>query len=145
MPGYLGNFPNAYFKKKCKCVTNGLILVIETKCQEIDRIISPFLDKSIIVQNRAITIEYDKFLETLMNNLLNCMMAHQHKEITNITLRDMRNRLSVLQLMNLTAVSNLYQELINLEKYILDFDDNLNLRNCWRTKLWHSLNFEKPS
>lgn len=73
------------------------------------------------------------------------MMAHQHKEITNITLRDMRNRLSVLQLMNLTAVSNLYQELINLEKYILDFDDNLNLRNCWRTKLWHSLNFEKPS
>ena len=82
-----------------------LISVIETKCQEIDEIISPFLDISDIVQNRPILIEYDKFLETLMNNFHNCIMAHQraHKKITNISLRDMRNKLSKLQRMNLNS------------------------------------------
>ena len=49
--------------------------VIEKKCHEIDEIIAPFLDLSDIVRNRPIIIEYDKFLETLMNNLHNCIMT----------------------------------------------------------------------
>ena len=119
--------------------------VIEKKCIEIDKIIAPFLDIGDIVQNRPILIEYDKFLETLMNNLLNCIMSHQraHKKITNILLRDIRNRMSELQNMNLNTESILCQEQIYLEKKILDFDDNLNLRNY--TKAWHSMNFEKPT
>ena len=28
---------------------------------------------------------------------------------------------------------------------MLDFDNDLNLRNCTRTKLWHSMNFDKPT
>ena len=92
--------------------------VIEKKCIEIDEIIAPFLDIGDIVQNRPILIEYDKFLETLMNNLHNCIMSHQraHKKITNILLRDIRNRMSELQNMNLKTESILYQEQIYLEK-----------------------------
>ena len=83
--------------------------VIEKKCHEIDKIIAPFLDISDIVQNRPILIEYDKFLEILMNNLHNCIMSHQcaHKKTTNILLKDMRNRMSELQRMNLSTQSNL--------------------------------------
>ena len=44
--------------------------------------------------------------------------------------------------MNLTPASNLYLEQLNLEKKIFDFDNDLNLRNCARAKLYHSLNFE---
>ena len=133
----INNFPND------KLLTS----VIEKKCHEIDEIIAPFLDISDIVRNRPIIIEYDKFLETLMNNLHNCIMSHQraHKKVTNILLKDMRNRMSELQKMNLDTENVLYQEQIYLEKKILDFDDELNLRNCARTKLWHSMNFEKPT
>ena len=49
-----------------------LTSVIEKKCHEIDEIIAPFLDIGDIIHNRAILIEYDKFLETLKNNLHNC-------------------------------------------------------------------------
>ena len=82
-----------------------------------------------------------------MNNLHNCIMSHQHahKKVTNILLKDMRNRMSELQNMNLNTESILYQEQIYLEKILLDFDDDLKLRNCTRTKLWHSMNFEKPT
>jgi len=65
-----------------------LISVIEKKCHEIDEIIAPFPDIGEIIQNRPILIEYVKFLETLMNNLHNCIMSHQrahnknHKFIT---------------------------------------------------------------
>ena len=112
------------------------------KSHEIDGIIAPFLDISDIVRNRPIIIEYDKFLETLMNNLHNCIMSHQraHKKVTNILYR-----MSELQKMNLKTETILYQEQIYLEKKILDFDDDLNIRNCARTKLWHSMNFEKPT
>ena len=124
-----------------------LISVIEKKCHEIDEIIAPFLDINDKVQNRPILIEYDKFLETLMNNLHNCIMSHQraHKKTTNILLRDMRKRMSELQSTNLNTESNLYHKQIYLEKKILDFDADLNLRNCARTKLWHFMNFEKPT
>jgi len=54
-----------------------LTCVIEKKCHEIDEIISPFLDIRDIIRDRPIIIEYDKFLETLMNNLHNCIMSHQ--------------------------------------------------------------------
>ena len=57
----------------------------------------------------------------------------------------MRKRVSELQNMNLDTHSNLYQEQLYLEQKILNFDDDLNLRNCARTKLWHSMNFEKPT
>ena len=75
-----------------------LTSVIEKKCHEIDEIIAPFLDINDIVRNRPIIIEYDKFLETLMNKLHNCIMSHQrsHKKVTNILLKDMRNRLTEL-------------------------------------------------
>ena len=106
-----------------------LISVIEKKCHEIDEIIAPFLDINDKVQNRPILIKYDKFLETLMNNLHNCIMSHQraHKKTTNILLRDMRNRMSELQSTNLNTESNLYHEQIYLEKKFLDFDGDLNL------------------
>ena len=118
--------------------------VIEKKCIEIDEIIAPFLDIGDIVQNRPILIEYDKFLETLMNNLHNCIMSHSvHIKVTNILLKDMRNRMSELQSMNLNTQFNLYHEQLYLEQKILNFDDDLNLRNCARTNLWHSMNFEK--
>ena len=124
-----------------------LISVIEKKCHEIDEIIAPFLDISDMVRNRPIIIQYDKFLETLMNNLHNCIMSHQraHKKTINSLLKDMRKRVSVLQNMNLDINSNLYLEQLYLEQKILNFDDDLNLRNCARTKLWHSMNFEKPT
>ena len=82
-----------------------------------------------------------------MNNLHNCIMSHQraHKKVTNLLLKDMRNRVSELQNMNLDTHSNLYHEQLHLEQKILNFDDDLNLRNCARTKLWHSMNFEKPT
>ena len=57
----------------------------------------------------------------------------------------MRNRVSELQSMNLDTNSNLCHEQLHLEQKILNFDDDLNLRNCARTKLWHSMNFEKPT
>ena len=47
--------------------------------------------------------------------------------------------------MNLDTHSNLYQEQLYLEQKFLNFDDDLNLRNCAKTKLWHSMNFEKPT
>ena len=82
-----------------------------------------------------------------MSNLHNCIMSHQraHKKVTNILLKDMRNRMSELQSMNLNTQSNLYHEQLYFEQRILNFDDDLNLRNCARTKLWHSMNFEKPT
>ena len=124
-----------------------LICVIDKKCHEIDELIAPFLDIGDIIHNRPILIEYDKFLETLMNNLHICIMSHQraHKKTTNLLLRDMRKRISELQNMNLDTHSNFYQEQLYLEQKILNFDDELNLRNCARTKLWHSMNFEKPT
>ena len=81
---------------------------MKKKCHEIDEIIAPFLDINDKVQNRPILIEYDKFLETLMNNLHNCIMSHQraHKKTTNILLRDMRKRMSELQSTNLNTESN---------------------------------------
>ena len=50
-------------------------------------------------------------------------MSHQraHKK-KNISLRDIRNRMSEFQNMNLNSESILYQEQIYLEKKILDFD-----------------------
>ena len=121
-----------------------LTSVIEKKCHEIDEIIAPFLDIGDIVQNRPTLVEYDKFLETLMNNLHNCIMSHSvHIKVTNILLKDMRNRMSELQSMHLNTQSNLYHEQLYLEQKILNFDDDLNLQNCARTKLWHSMNFEK--
>ena len=82
-----------------------------------------------------------------MNNLHICIMSHQraHNKTTNLLLRDMRKRVSELQNMNLDTHSNFYQEQLYLEQKILNFDDDLNLRNCARTKLWHSMNFEKPT
>ena len=72
-------------------------------------------------------------------------MSHQraHKKVTNLLLKDMRNRVSELQNMNLDTHSNLYHEQLHLEQKILNFDDDLNLWNFSRTKLWHSMNFEK--
>ena len=79
-----------------------------------------------------------------MNNLHNCIMSHSvHIKVTNILLKDMRNRMSELQSMNLNTQFNLYHEQLYLEQKILNFDDDLNLRNCARTNLWHSMNFEK--
>ena len=82
-----------------------------------------------------------------MNNLHICIISHQpaHKKVTNLLLKDMRKRVSELQNMNLDTHSNLYQEQLYLEQKILNFDDDLNLRNCARAKLWHSMNFEKPT
>ncbi len=37
------------------------------------------------------------------------------------------------------------QEQLHLENKMLDFDNDLNLRNCTRTKLRHSVNFDKPT
>ena len=81
-----------------------------------------------------------------MNNLHNCIMSHQpaHKKVTNILLKDMRNRMAELQSMNLNTKSNLFHEQLYLEQKILNFDDDFNLQNCARTKLCHSMNFEKP-
>ena len=95
-----------------------MISIIDKKCQEIDELISPFLDIRDLVQNRPIIIDHDKFLETLMNNLHNCIMSHQraHKKIINTLLKNMRDKLANLQRMNLSPASNLYQEQIYLEK-----------------------------
>jgi len=124
-----------------------IIAIIETKCKEIDDRLSPFLNINDILTRIQITIGYDKFLETLMNNLHNSIMTHQraHKKIYNTTLRDLRKRLTELQGMNLNPSSSHYKEQLDLESKILDFDDDLNLRNCKRTKLWHSMNFERPT
>ena len=119
--------------------------VIEKKCHEIDEIIAPFLDISDVIHNRPILIEYDKFLETIMNNLHICIMSHQraNKKVTNLLLKDMRKRASELQNINFDTHSNLYQEQLYLEQKILNFDDDLNLRNYARTKLWHSMNLRE--
>ena len=122
-------------------------IFIETKCNEIDVLISPFLNISNIIQTRPITIEYDKFLETLLNNLHNAIITHQraHKRIVNNTLKDFREKLVKLQKRDLNIESNDYKEQLKLEKLLLDFDDDLTLRKCARTKLWHTMNFEKPT
>ena len=122
-------------------------IFIETKCNEIDVLISPFLNISNIIQTRPITIEYDKFLETLLNNLHNAVITHQraHKRIVNNTLKDFREKLVKLQKRDLNIESNDYKEQLKLEKLLLDFDDDLTLRKCARTKLWHTMNFEKPT
>jgi len=67
------------------CIKNSISnfpQVIKTKCQENDGIISPFLDIIEIIQNKPIMIEYNKFLETLMSNLHDCIISHQqaHKK-----------------------------------------------------------------
>ena len=121
--------------------------IVDNKCNEIDVIISPFLDISEIIQTRILTIDYDKFLETLLNNIHNVMISHQreHKKVINNTLKDSRNRLELLQRSELSIGSNEYKEQLSLERLILEFDNDLTLRKCARTKLWHTMNFEKPT
>ena len=57
-----------------------------------------------------------------MNNLHKCIMSHQraHKKVTNILLKDMRNRMAELQSMNLNTKSNLFHEQLYLEQKILN-------------------------
>ena len=73
--------------------------IVENKCNEIDDIIQPYLNISEIIHTRTITIEYDKFLETLLNNIHNVLITHQraHKKIINQTINDSREKLVKLQ------------------------------------------------
>ena len=121
--------------------------IVENKCNEIDNILLPYLNISELMQTRAITIEYDKFLETLLNNIHNVLITHQraHKKIINTTINDSREKLDKLQRKDLNIETNEYKEQLLLENLILKFDDDLNLRKCARTKLWHTMNFEKPT
>ena len=98
-------------------------------------------------QTRPITIEYDKFLETLLNNVHNALIIHQraHKKIMNQTLNDLREKLVELQRRDLNIESNEYKEQLSLKNRLLKFDDDLTLRKCARTKLWHTINVEKPT
>ena len=57
----------------------------------------------------------------------------------------MREKLVKLQWKDLNIESNEYQEQLKLENILLEFDDDLTLRKCARTKLWHTMNFEKPT
>ena len=124
-----------------------LLSVIASKCSKIDELIGPFLDINDHITRRPLTIDHDKFLETLLNNLHNCILAHQraHKKTMNLTLRDLRKRLDTIQRSNPDLASGLYQEQLKIEKTLLTFDDNITLRNCEKTKLWHTMNFEKPT
>ena len=112
---------------------NKLILfIVEDKCKEIVALISPFLNISEIIQTRPITIEYDKFLETLLNNVHNALIIHQraHKKIMNQTLNDLREKLVELQRRDLNIESNEYKEQLSLKNRLLKFDDDLTLRKC---------------
>ena len=121
--------------------------IVENKCNEIDDIIQPYLNISEIIQTRPITIEYDKFLETLLNNIHNVLITHQraHKKIINQTINDSREKLVKLQRKDLNIETNEYKEQLLLKNFISKFDDDMNLRKCARTKLWHTMNFEKPT
>ena len=57
----------------------------------------------------------------------------------------MREKLVKLQRKDQSIESNEYQEQLKLEKILLEFDDDFTLRKCTRTKLWHTMNFEKPT
>lgn len=60
-------------------------------------------------------------------------------------MRNLRKCLDTIQHINPDLDLHLYQEQLKVEKTLLTFDDNINLMNCEKTKLWHTMNFEKPT
>ena len=86
---------------------------------------------------------YDLIHETLQNNIKLNVVSYQKglRKAKSKTLLSLQNRLKILKDNSGSKIIEIY----NLEKQILDYNDNLIRLKCYKSRSWRIINLEKAS